>query len=207
MTGHCIHTVWGNPDEDLDDVFLVEHREGQANAPSPIFHQDPISGSSYPDDNWTEENLRNSDAVVHGKHLVNSSNAQSPLPMVVGGGDAFGPTGKYPATMGVGSDCVSQVTRYQRYPAIARIRPESTGTIGSVARQSYNYVREQMPVKLPFNGFGNPSSPTGEPNNVRQIDSTIPPALEPPRYNYTGLDTEYLQQEYDLMLIRAAGPY
>src|SRR5688572_14009157 len=98
MNEHCILAVWGNPDADLDDVFL-EDRMGQANASSPIFAWDPVSGSCYPDDQWTEPDLKgghlaDSRAMVHGKHLVNSSNAQSPLPMVVGGGDALGPTGK-----------------------------------------------------------------------------------------------------------------
>lgn len=208
MSGGCIQSVWGNPGDELDAVWL-EGRMDTVAAPSPIFARDAISGSCFADDHWEEEdfgpaNLQSSRQMEHGKHLVNSSNAQYPIPIEVGGGTPYGPLVKYPATMGSGGDCVGQVTRYQRYPAIAKIRPESTGTIGSVARQSYQYVREQMPVKIPFNAFGNPPSPTGEPNRVRQIDDTVPPALEPPRYNYTGLDTEYLQQQHDIMLIKGA---
>jgi hypothetical protein len=124
---------------------------------------------------------------------------QTPLPVMIGGGSAFGPIPKVAA----GNDVVGCVTRYQRYAAIARIRPESTGTIGSVARQSYQYVRPLVPDPRPFNAFGNPVSPTGQPIRSRRIADTIPPALEPPRYNYNGQSQDYLQEQNDILMTKA----
>ena len=189
-------------DEEIGCV-LTETPQGTVRPGGVIFAEDAVSGPCYPDDNWRERSLQQDRAVVHGKHLVNSSNAQYPLPMQGAGGDPYGPTGKMPAVLGVGGDMVGAPTRYGRYPAIARIRPETTATIGTVSRQSYQYVRPLVPVPMPFNAFGNPTSPDGGPSRARQVDDTSLPALEPPRYNYVGLDTGYLQEQHDIMQIKA----
>ena len=189
-----IHAVWGeSPDGELMPVMLGSRAEVRVG--SPLMTRDPISGAKRVDEDWQGPGR------VHGRAYDNRADMQTPLPMGVAGGDAYGPMAKYPATMGNGGDCVGQVTRYQRYPAIAHIRPESTGTIGSVARQSYQYVREQMPDKRPRNAWDPLANPPGV--DLRSIDSTVPPALEPPRYNYAGLDTDYLQQQDDILTSRA----
>ena len=132
-------SVCCNPDADLDDVCLT-YPLGTVKAPNAIFAADPVSGSSFPDDNWTEEGLSQSRSVHHGKHLVNAANTQTPIPMEIGGGTPYGPIPKAPAMMGMGGDTVTQVYRSQRYPAIARIHPESTGTVGSVASSVTNFT-------------------------------------------------------------------
>lgn len=189
-------------DEEIGSV-LTEGRPGTVQPGGVIFDHDPVSGSVYPDDNWRERSLQQDRAVVHGKSLVNASNAQYPLPMQIGGGTPLGPTGKQPAMLGGTPDLVSAPNRYGRYPAIARVRPETTATIGSVSRQSYQYVRPLVPVPYPFNAFGNPASPDGGPSRVRQVDDTTLPALEAPRYNYVGMDTSYLQEQHDVLQIKA----
>jgi len=176
---------------------------GTVRPPSPIVLGDPISGSAFPDDSLRQHDAGNHQAVKHGSRLVNSSNAQYPIPMEIAGGTPFGPTGKQPAALSVGGDLVSAPNRYSRYPAIARIKPETTATIGSVSRQSYQYIKNDVMDPRPFNAFGNPASPSGEPNRVAQIGPTILPALEPPRYNYVGLDTGYIQEQADLLQIKA----
>jgi hypothetical protein len=181
----------------------MEYPMGTVRAPSPIVDYDPISGSAYPDDALQASDMARSGPVVHGSHLVNAANAQAPLPMQIGGGSPLGPTGKAPAMLAAGGDLVSAPNRYGRYPAIRNIRPETTATIGSVSRQSYQYVTPLVPMPMPFNAFGNPPSPSGEPSRARMIDDTMRPALEPPRYNYVGLDTGYIQEQHDVLQIKA----
>jgi hypothetical protein len=189
--------------EDEIGCVLMETPMGTVRPGGVLFDHDPVSGSCYPDDNWRERSLQQDRAVVHGKHLVNSSNAQYPIPMQIGGGTPFGPTDKRPAALGVGGDMVGAPTRYGRYPAIARIRPETTATIGSVSRQSYQYIKSATPDPRPFNAFGNPPSPSGAPSRARQVDDTALPLLEAPRHNYVGLDTGYIQEQHDILQIRA----
>lgn len=200
-----IPSVWGNPNDELDAVFLAGPMGRPGGNPRPIFTRDFYSGPTHPDEQFTfghggEYDGRGPFVRKHGKTLQ-PTHSQEPIPCVVGGGSPFGPTGKAPATMGGGSDVVGQVLRQQRYPAIRNIRPETTGTIGSVARQSYQWVRDQMPEKRPFNAYPEQGNPMGP--NVRQIDATIPPALEPKRYDYTGLDTSYIQEQHDTLMAKA----
>lgn len=170
---------------------------GGMRAPKPTFDQ------SFGASNQPDEVLRQcGPGYIHGTRLVDVG-SQTPIPIQIGGGSPFGPTGKTPAMMAAGGDTPVSPTRSQRWPSIARIHPETTVTIGSISRQSYQYVREQMPDKRPRNtGAGWPSNnPPGVP--VRQIGQTIPPALEPPRYSDVGLDTDYIQQQQDVLLAKA----
>lgn len=184
-----LHAQWAEEDGSCYPMLL-----GGLRAPNLIFAHDQ-DGSTQPDGDGVDFEP----GRIHGKRLLDVG-SQTPIPIRIGGGSFLGPTGKAPATMGVGSDCVSQVTRYQRYPAIADIRPETTGTIGSVARQSRQYVREQMPDKRPRNAWSTDNPPGPE---IRTIGSTIPPALEPPRHNLAGLNTDYIQQQQDLLDIKS----
>lgn len=171
---------------------------GGRRPPPPTFDQ------SFGASNQPDEVLRQcGPGYIRGRALVDVG-SQTPIPIRIGGGSPLGPTGKTPAMMAAGGDTPVSPTRGQRQPALARIHPETTVTIGSISRQSYQYVREQMPDKRPRNtGSGWPSdNPPGVP--VRQIGQTIPPALEPPRYSGVGLDTDYIQQQHDILLSKVA---
>ncbi len=153
---------------------------------------DPINGPARPDTSLGVDR-------THGLGLPGDVGSQSPVRMRIGGyvtpfDKAIPPEGN--------TGCRGTVYRSQRFPAISRIHPESVVTISTISRQSYNYVAPLTPVKYPFNAFGNPASPTGRGHNVIQIGQTIPPALEPPRWNYTGLSTEKLQDEHDTMMVK-----
>ena len=181
---------------------------GNANGPWIVggmrANPDPEFRQSFGASNQPDEVLREcGPGYIHGTRLVDVG-SQTPIPITIGGGSPFGPTGKTPAMMAAGGDTPVSPTRSQRWPSIARIHPETTVTIGSISRQSYQYVREQMPDKRPRNtGAGWPSdNPPGVP--VRMIGQTIPPALEPPRYSGVGLDTDYIQQQQDILLSKAA---
>lgn len=203
--GHRLPVVWmdtagghqpqmlGN--EGQQSPWFVGGKRGN---PEPLF-DDSFGASNEPDVALRECGP----GYIHGTRLLDVG-SQTPIPIRIGGGSPLGPTGKAPAMMGQGGDTVVSPTRYQRQPALAHIPPETTVTIGSISRQSYQYVREQMPDKRPRNtGAGWPSNnPPGVP--VRQIGQTIPPALEPPRYSGVGLDTDYIQQQQDILLSKAA---
>lgn len=158
---------------------------------SPLVISDPVSGPAVPDPSLGIDR-------THGLGL-HDVGSQTPIRMRIGG--FASPLGKeIPPEANTG--CRGTVYRSQRFPAISRVQPETTAVIRTVSRQSYQYVAPLTPVEMPFNAFGNPPSPSGRPNNVRQIGQTIPPALEPPRWNYTGLSTENLQAEHDSMQVK-----
>jgi len=194
-----IPSVWGEMNEELLPVVPAQ----SLRVPSSLGDHDPVSGSTYVDEDFRL-------GRTHGRTRSNVANTQTPVPVAIGGGTGTGVfsiltamgemIAKVPAMMAAGGDVVGTVYRGQRYRAIQNVRPESTGTIGAVARQSYQYVRPLVPYPFPSNAFGNPNIATGQ---VRQIEDTIPPALEPPRYNLTGMDTNYLQQQHDLLLTKA----
>lgn len=141
--------------------------------------------------------------ALHGIGSDDSGITQTPLPVQVAGGSPLGPLGKAMAALGFGGDVVTSPYRQGRYNAIRKIHPESTGTIGAVARQSYQYVMPLVPMPRPFNAFPEEGNPITGDYGKRTIDQTIPPALEGPRWNYTSLDTDYIQQQHDIMLIKA----
>jgi hypothetical protein len=179
-------------------------QQGKWLPPSPdIFERDAVNGSTQPDDALYGGGLNG--RAVHGNYLANVANTQTPLPVQVGGGSPLGPLGKGPATLGIGGDVVGAPYRQGRYEAIRNIHPESVSTIGSVARQSYQYVRPPMEMVRPYNAFpeeGNPILPQGGNSGRRTIDSTILPALEPPRHNLTNLDTDYFVEQANILDIK-----
>ena len=192
-----VPSVWGAATAEIPEMY-----QPPAHVPSALQDRDAISGEMRPD-------VGNPTGRVHGIiPRANTATMQTPVPVGIGGGSGMGVfaivgglgelIAKAPAMMAMGADVVGQVFRGQRYPAISRVRPETTGTIGGVARQSFQYVRPLVPYPYPSNAFGNPNI-GGE---VRQIDATIQPALEPPRYNLTALDTEYLQQQHDTLVLK-----
>lgn len=198
--GHeqCIPSVWmetsgGHQPQMLgnaDGPYIV----GGLRAPNPTFAR------SFGASNQPDEVLRDCGPGYIRGHALVDVGSQTPIPIRVGGGSPLGPTGKTPAMQGSGGELLVSPTRQQRQRGMERIHPETTVTIGSISRQSYQYVREQMPDKRPRNtGAGWPSSnPPGVA--VRQIGQTIPPALEPPRFSGVGLDTDYIQQQQDILL-------
>jgi hypothetical protein len=156
---------------------------------TPLVYSDPVSGRAVPDVSLGIDRC-------HGLGLADVG-SQTPVRMRIAG-DHF--THDVPPEANTG--CRGTVYRQQRFPAIRRIHPESTVTIGTISRQSYQYVAPLTPDTRPFNAFGNPPSPSGRPNNVIQIDYHVVPALEPPRWNYTGLSTETLQKEHDTVIAK-----
>jgi len=158
---------------------------------SPLVISDPVSGPAVPDVSLGIDRCHGL-----GLHDVGS---QTTVSMRIAG--YVSPLGKQVPPEG-NTGCRGTVYRQQRFPAISRIHPESVVTIGTISRQSYQYVAPLTPVKMPFNAFGNPPSPSGRGNNVIQIDYHVVPALEPPRWNYTGLSTETLQSEHDTMNVK-----
>lgn len=144
---------------------------------------------------------------VHGTADNDDSGiTQTPIPISTRGSRPGGPTGAHAALMGQGGDVPVSPYRSSRYNAIRSVPMESSASPGSVARQSRQYVAPLVPMPRPYNAFpeeGNPVLPRGGWSGRRDIKGTILPALEPPRHNYTSLDTDYLQQQADIIRIKA----
>ena len=194
-----IPSVWG----EMTDGMLPEAIVPAITIAPTLQTTDAVSGPTAPDTGQPT-------GRTHGRTRSNVANTQTPLPVSSRGPSGLGSMAlltaggeliaKMPAMMAAAGDVVGSVMRGQRYRAISRIAPESTtASIGAVARQSYQYVQPLVPYPYPSNAFGNPNI-GGE---VRQIDATIPPALEPPRYNLTAIDTDYLQQQHDMLITKA----
>lgn len=177
--------------DELDGLVYLAEPMGRITPPDALQDYDPISGPTHRDDAYPV-------GRTHGRTRENVSTGQTPLPLNMRGGPPGISFAHNPAQMAMGGDVAGTVSRGQRYPAIAHIPPESGGTIGRMARQSYQFVRDLVPYPYPSNAFGYPNI-GGE---VRQIDQTVPPALEGPRYDNTGMDTDYLQQQHDTMLLK-----
>lgn len=197
MTG--IPSVWG----EMRDGMIPEAVVPAITVAPALQDRDAVSGGTHPDDGYPP-------GRTHGRTRVNTATEQTPLPLSQRGPSGLGGLqlvtaageviAKAPAMLAQAGDVVAGVLRGQRYRAIQRIAPESTtASIGAFARQSYQYVTPLVPYPYPSNAFGNPNI-GGE---VRQIDDTIPPALEPPRYNLTAIDTDYLQQQHDMLITKA----
>lgn len=177
--------------DELDGLVYLAEPMGRITPPPALQDYDAISGDTHRDGEYPV-------GRTHGRTRENVATGQTPLAMNMRGGAPGAGFAHNPAAMAVGGDVAGTVTRGQRYPAIAHIPPESGGTIGKVARQSYQFVRNLVPYPYPSNAFGYPNI-GGE---VRQIEQTVPPALEPQRYDNTGMDTDYIQQQHDTMLLK-----
>ena len=176
--------------------------------------RDAATGSNHPEDNLfiqPQGPIRwRSARSIHGAADNDDTGiTQTPLPVSTRGSSPLGPTGAHAALMGQGGDVPVSPYRTPRYNAIRRIPPESSASPGSVARQSYQYVAPLVPMPRPYN-FQDPVSDGLNPilanggwTGRRDIKSTIPPALEPPRHNYTSLDTDFMQQQSDIIRIKA----
>jgi len=199
-------TVWQDAEEGCIGPVLTGPM-GSVSVPRVVFNRS-MYGPNLEDEDWevkSDGDIGDDDGSYqgayrkkHGRSLPGDVHSQTPIPYNMRGGGELGPTGKVPATM-VGADTVGQIFQGQVQPALKGQGKRFSATIGSVARQSYQFVRSCSPVTAPFNAFGNPAGP-----EIRSINATIPPALEPKRYNLTGLDTDYIQQQADILNIKAA---
>lgn len=117
----------------------------------------------------------------HGRNIVSTS--QTPIPERIAGGQSGGPEGKAPAEW-----FVAGIRRHDGFSY------EHCPTIGSVSRQSYQYVRPSVPYPVPFNAFGNPShSGELEQGGHQSIANKIRPPLLNQMYDFQQEDLETIR--------------
>lgn len=122
---------------------------------------------------------------VHGTYRGPSLLGAEPLPMVIAGDGTQGfnaPT----------REMIGTVYRQQRAPQLQHFPFEPSISIRSISKQSYNYQKNDTP---------NPFIERAQ--EVIQIESTIRPALEPPRNDYLAQDLTEIQDRDDEMFFAA----